>query len=45
MSYIFEEEGSGTGHNIGMFLTKINQNTYSKYRDPKFREKNRNHIV
>jgi hypothetical protein len=39
------DEKQGTGHNVGMFLTRINQNAYSKYCDPTFRETNRGHII
>jgi hypothetical protein len=35
----------GAGYNIGMFITRINQNTYQKYLDVEFRDKNKNHIV
>jgi hypothetical protein len=35
----------GTGHNISMLLTRIGQNSYHKYLEADFREKNRGHIV
>ena len=39
------EERNGAGHNIGMFLTRINQNVYQRYLEPDFRETNKRHIV
>lgn len=39
------EKKSGAGHNVGMLLTKINQNAYGKYQDPEFRESNKRHII
>lgn len=39
------EKGNGTGHNIGMFLTRINQNAYQRYLEPDFRETNKGHIL
>lgn len=35
----------GTGHNIGMLLTRINQNAYKRYLVPEFREDNCKHII
>jgi len=39
------DNGNGTGHNIGMFITRISQNSYKRYLDKGFREENRVHIV
>lgn len=39
------EKNNGAGHNIGMFLTRINQNVYKSYLDADFRKNNKKHIV
>ena len=39
------ENQNGAGYNIGMLLTQINKNCYTKYQDAGFREDNRGHIV
>ena len=44
--FITGSEGkAGAGHNIGMLLTKIGQNSYRKYLGSKFREDNQHHII